>query len=599
MPPAPASDPATRQVPDRASDTTPDTPWPLRLLTHNIGMYVARMPALWVEAQIVSLKRRPGAGAGLPRPARHRRRDVHVGHLPRPPRWTPPARRCARAPASSCGSSRASTPSAAPSRCGCRWSARSARASCWPGSSSSSGPWPARACSPRTARSRCRSCPARSGWSAGGAAPPSTTSSRTPAAAGRRCGSRCARSPSRARPPCSRSARRWPSSTRLADVDVIVVARGGGSTEDLLPFSNEALLRAVAACRTPVVSAIGHEEDTPLLDLVADVRASTPTDAARRVVPDAAHELDGRGRRPASAAGRCSAAGWSASATCCGSCGPGRPSPTCAGCSCSGPPSSRTAAPGSARPPTRGLHRRDEQLRATLAHLRALSPGADARARVRHRPDPGRPRRARPGEVAAGDPLEVTVARGGVGVAVAAGPEPATTPSTTPHDRSSTHHQAAPPRTTPTPEDPHPAERRAPSGPTAAPTRTLPACPTRPRATSSSTSSGGWSPAAPTSRSRSPCGSGARRWPPAARRSSTGPWSGSTPRRDGGPHGRHGRRLAAAGGGTAGPAADAEAPAARRARSGRGSGLSARAPRPPPRPRRAGPRSPTTPTPRW
>ncbi len=77
----------------------------------------------------------------------------------------------------------------------------------------------------------------------------------------------------------------------LAHVEVIVVARGGGSTEDLLPFSNEALLRTVAACRTPVVSAIGHEEDTPLLDLVADVRASTPTDAARRVVPDAAHEL--------------------------------------------------------------------------------------------------------------------------------------------------------------------------------------------------------------------------------------------------------------------------------------------------------------------
>ena len=69
-------------------------------------------------------------------------------------------------------------------------------------------------------------------------------------------------------------------------VEVIVIARGGGSVEDLLPFSNEALVRAVAACRTPVVSAIGHETDTPLLDLVADVAASTPTDAAKRVVPD-------------------------------------------------------------------------------------------------------------------------------------------------------------------------------------------------------------------------------------------------------------------------------------------------------------------------
>ena len=76
------------------------------------------------------------------------------------------------------------------------------------------------------------------------------------------------------------------------EVDVIVVTRGGGSLEDLLPFSNEALVRAVAACRTPVVSAIGHEVDTPLLDLVADVRASTPTDAAKRVVPDVTEELE-------------------------------------------------------------------------------------------------------------------------------------------------------------------------------------------------------------------------------------------------------------------------------------------------------------------
>ncbi|MEV4999581.1 exodeoxyribonuclease VII large subunit [Nocardioides sp. LML1-1-1.1] len=77
------------------------------------------------------------------------------------------------------------------------------------------------------------------------------------------------------------------------EVDVIVVARGGGSVEDLLPFSDEGLVRAVSAVRTPVVSAIGHEPDSPLLDLVADVRASTPTDAAKRVVPDMAQE---RGR---------------------------------------------------------------------------------------------------------------------------------------------------------------------------------------------------------------------------------------------------------------------------------------------------------------
>ena len=74
------------------------------------------------------------------------------------------------------------------------------------------------------------------------------------------------------------------------EVDVIVIARGGGSVEDLLPFSNEALLRAVSAARTPVVSAIGHDVDAPLLDHVADARASTPTDAAKLIVPDATTE---------------------------------------------------------------------------------------------------------------------------------------------------------------------------------------------------------------------------------------------------------------------------------------------------------------------
>jgi exodeoxyribonuclease VII large subunit len=76
------------------------------------------------------------------------------------------------------------------------------------------------------------------------------------------------------------------------EVDVIVIARGGGSVEDLLPFSDEQLLLAVAACGTPVVSAIGHEPDSPLLDLVADLRASTPTDAAKRIVPDVREELE-------------------------------------------------------------------------------------------------------------------------------------------------------------------------------------------------------------------------------------------------------------------------------------------------------------------
>ncbi|MQY03902.1 exodeoxyribonuclease VII large subunit [Actinomadura macrotermitis] len=87
------------------------------------------------------------------------------------------------------------------------------------------------------------------------------------------------------------------------EIEVIVIARGGGSMEDLLAFSDEALVRAVAATRTPVVSAIGHEQDSPIMDLVADLRASTPTDAAKKVVPDVREQLQlvrqlrDRGRR--------------------------------------------------------------------------------------------------------------------------------------------------------------------------------------------------------------------------------------------------------------------------------------------------------------
>ena len=87
------------------------------------------------------------------------------------------------------------------------------------------------------------------------------------------------------------------------DVDVIVLTRGGGSFEDLLPFSDERVVRAVAECRVPVVSAVGHEQDTPLCDLAADVRASTPTAAGKLVVPELA-ELFGRLDRARGALGR-------------------------------------------------------------------------------------------------------------------------------------------------------------------------------------------------------------------------------------------------------------------------------------------------------
>ena len=88
------------------------------------------------------------------------------------------------------------------------------------------------------------------------------------------------------------------------DVDVIVLARGGGSFEDLLPFSDERLVRAVAACRVPIISAVGHEQDAPLCDLAADVRASTPTMAGKLVVPELA-QLSGKLDRARESLARC------------------------------------------------------------------------------------------------------------------------------------------------------------------------------------------------------------------------------------------------------------------------------------------------------
>ncbi|GAA3111322.1 exodeoxyribonuclease VII large subunit [Nonomuraea salmonea] len=186
-----------------------------------------------------------------------------------------------------------------------------------------------------------------------------------------------------------------------SSVEVIVIARGGGSLEDLLPFSDETLVRAVSACRTPVVSAIGHEQDSPLLDLVADVRASTPTDAAKKVVPDVGEQLSlvrqlrDRGRRVMS--------GWLDREMSWLTSVRSRPS---------------------LADPVRELERRAEQAEALrdrarrslsssldraaddLAHLRArlvsLSPRRDARTRLRDRPapvgrrrPPGQGRRAR------------------------------------------------------------------------------------------------------------------------------------------------------------------------------------------------------------
>ena len=139
------------------------------------------------------------------------------------------------------------------------------------------------------------------------------------------------------------------------DVDVIVLTRGGGSFEDLLPFSDERLVRAVAACPVPIVSAVGHEQDTPLCDLAADVRASTPTMAGKLVVPELS-ELSGMLDRARESLARCVAAHARA----------GRAAPGTVGGAAAGRAETRPGTPGRAR----------------RARARAPQAGAGARGRA-------------------------------------------------------------------------------------------------------------------------------------------------------------------------------------------------------------------------
>jgi exodeoxyribonuclease VII large subunit len=176
--------------------------------------------------------------------------------------------------------------------------------------------------------------------------------------------------------------------------DVIVLARGGGSFEDLLPFSDERVVRAVAGCSVPVVSAVGHEQDTPLCDLAADVRASTPTAAARLVVPDAA-ELRDRLERARGALGR----------------GARRAAERHA---------QRLAATHErlGRAPLLALERRRARLDTVHARLGALSPLAtlDRGYAIVHRGDE---LVRSPGQLEQGDALDVRVAEGSFGATVA------------------------------------------------------------------------------------------------------------------------------------------------------------------------------------
>ncbi|TML31584.1 MAG: exodeoxyribonuclease VII large subunit [Actinobacteria bacterium] len=203
------------------------------------------------------------------------------------------------------------------------------------------------------------------------------------------------------------------------DTDVIILARGGGSVEDLLPFSDEALCRAVFACRTPIITAIGHETDTPLVDLVADMRASTPTDAAKRAVPDLAEErqriAQARGRIGRAVAGLLDREQHRLDAL--------RSRPVLAR------PEvlldQRAAEVGALRDrAARCLRHRLEggaaELGHTVARLRALSPGATLQRgyAIVQRPDGAVVRR--PDQVSPGDPVRLRLAGGELTATVAA-----------------------------------------------------------------------------------------------------------------------------------------------------------------------------------
>ena len=286
-----AEDPArpVDPLPVRALDTTAERPWPVRLLAAKIADYVARMAPVWVEGQIVQLSRRPGAGmafltlrdtdADMSLPVTVYARALaavavpltegaHVVVHAKPTFWT--------------------------KRGSLQLQADEVRAV-------GVGELLARI------EHLKRVLAAEGLFDAGR----KIALPFLPGVVGLVCGRG-----SKAEHDVVVNARaRWPQvrfeirevavqgvgavaqvTAAIAELDadprvgVIVVARGGGAVEDLLPFSNETLVRAAAACRTPLVSAIGHETDTPLLDLVADYRASTPTDAAKRIVPDVTEE---------------------------------------------------------------------------------------------------------------------------------------------------------------------------------------------------------------------------------------------------------------------------------------------------------------------
>ena len=276
-------------LPEKAADTTAEQPWPVRLLSLKIADYVEKMAVLWVEGQVVQLTRRPGA-----RTAYLTLRDpevdmslsvaIQVNALDAMPT---PLAQGARVVLQA-------KPVFWTQRGSLMLDARQIR--------------PVGVGELLARIEHLKRTLASEGLFDADRKKPLPFLPRT-------VGLVCGRASAAEKDVVENARRRWPSvrfdirevavqgPTAVAEVtaalqeldadpgvDVIVISRGGGSVEDLLPFSNETLLRAVSAARTPVVSAIGHDVDTPLLDHVADWRASTPTDAGKRVVPDAGEE---------------------------------------------------------------------------------------------------------------------------------------------------------------------------------------------------------------------------------------------------------------------------------------------------------------------
>jgi exodeoxyribonuclease VII large subunit len=284
------SQPTPVVLPGTAGETSAERPWPVRLLTAKLTEYIARAPALWVEGQVVQLTRRPGQGTCY---LTLRDTDVDLSFS------VTLAARVLDALAVPLADGAHVVVHARPQLFPRRGSLSLAADDLRP---VGVGELLARV-------EHLRRLLAAEGLFAADRKRPLPFVPRV-------VGLVCGRASAAERDVVENARRRWPAvcfETRAVavqgpnavtevidavrwldardEVDVIVIARGGGSLEDLLPFSNEAMIRAVAACRTPVVSAIGHEVDSPLLDLVADVRASTPTDAGKCIVPDVSEEL--------------------------------------------------------------------------------------------------------------------------------------------------------------------------------------------------------------------------------------------------------------------------------------------------------------------